>query len=97
MSVISFMLGMGIGNEIASLGFILALASFFYTWRRYQIDQLHQRAAQTRQELQAIIGDCNRFLRPLSEDPPYPVLHTVTAITKELGSRIGKSPSQKTC
>jgi hypothetical protein len=54
----------------------------------YLRDHHQQQAAQTRQDLQVVIGDCNRFLRPLSEDPPYPIIHTVTAITKEFSSRI---------
>lgn len=95
MSVISFMLGMRTGEKIAALGFILAAITFFFTWWRYQLDQRQQRAAQTRQDLQAIIGDCNRFLRPMSQNPPYPVLHTATAIAKEFCSRVGESPCRE--
>src|SRR5260370_37408164 len=62
------------------------------TWLQYRRDQHRQRAAQTREALQAIIGDCSQFLRPLSEQYPYPILHTATAITKEFCSRMRRDP-----
>jgi len=60
--------------------------------RRYRHDHRQQLAAQTREDLQAIIGDCALFLRPLSQSHPYPIFHTVTAITKEFCSSMGASP-----
>jgi hypothetical protein len=88
----TLMLSMSAAEKISAIGLVVAVITFFFTWRRYRLDQRKQRAAQTRQDLQAIIGDCNRFLRPLSQEPPYPVLHTATAIAKEFSSRVGESP-----
>ena len=68
---------------------LIALAISLYQYRKGQIEQ---QAAQTREDLQAIIGDCGLFLRPLSQSQPYPIFHTVTAITKEFCSRMGESP-----
>ena len=73
-------------------GVVVAALTILVTVVLYLRDQHQQQAAQTRQDLQTVIGDCNRFLRPLSEDPPYPIIHTVTAITKEFSSRIKESP-----
>lgn len=95
MPVIQFILKMTMQEMIAAFAFSLALISFFVTWWRYRLDQQQQRAAQTRQDLQAIIGDCNRFLRPLSQDPPYPILYTATNISKEFCSRMGESPHRE--
>src|SRR5260370_2437802 len=78
-----------IGVVVAAL---TILVTFVITVVPYVRDQHQQQAAQIRQDLQVVIGDCNRFLRPLSEDPPYPIVHTVTAITKEFSSRIKESP-----
>lgn len=61
----------------------------------YLKDQRQQRAAQTREVLQGIIGDCGRFLHPLSEDAPYPILHTSAAIIKEFRSNLGESCQAK--
>ncbi len=72
-----------------------ALATFIWIWRQYLSDQRQQRAAQTREALQAIVEDCSQFLRPLSEQYPYPILHTATAITKEFCSRMRKEPRGK--
>lgn len=80
------------GNIGAALTFLIAALTFWWTWRQYYRDQLEQRAAQTREELQTIAGDCGRFLRPLGQESPYPILHTATAITKEFCTRLGTSP-----
>jgi|GEM_PF-2069543 len=74
------------------LAAIATVAGFIYAWVQYLRDQRQQRAAQTREALQAIVEDCSQFLRPLSEQYPYPILHTATAITKEFCSRMGKKP-----
>ncbi len=95
MSVIPFIPRMSMGEMISALAFILALITFFFTWWRYRLDQRQQRAAQTRQDLLAIIGDCNRFLRPLSQGSPYPIFHTATAITKEFCSHMGTTPRRE--
>jgi hypothetical protein len=93
---------MSLTDQIAAAGAIFtgvaalfALFTFFYTWHRYRHDQRQQRAAQTREVLQAIIADCNRFLRPLTEEYPYPILHTATDISKEFCSRMGEHPEGK--
>jgi hypothetical protein len=90
-----FIQSMDMTNKISALAFILAFISFFITLWRYRLDQQQQRAAQTRQDLQSIIGDCNRFLRPLSHEPPYPILHTVTAIANEFSSRVEVNPCRE--
>jgi hypothetical protein len=102
MSAISFMLNMSTSDKIAALGaaataltFLIAAITFWWTWRRYRGDQLQQRAAQTREDLQAIIGGCNLFLHPLNQKHPYPILHTATAITKEFCSHMGASPRRE--
>jgi hypothetical protein len=102
MSIISFMFNMNTSEKIAALGaiataltFLIAAITFWWTWRRYRGDQLQQRAAQTREDLQAIIGGCNLFLHPLNQKHPYPILHTATAITKEFCSRMGASPRRE--
>ena len=90
-----FIQSMSMTDKIGALAFILAFISFFITLWRYRLDQRQQRAAQTRQDLQAIIGDCNRFLRPLSHKPPYPIVHTVTAIANEFSSRVEVDPCRE--
>src|SRR5258708_22257630 len=93
---------MSITDLIAAIGVILtgiattvAVVAFIHTLHQYRSDQLQQEAAQTREVLQAIIGDCSRFLRPLNEQYPYPILHTATTITKEFCSRMGVNPRGK--
>ncbi len=102
MSEISHMLNMSLTDKIAALGatataltFLIAAITFWWTWRRYRSDQLQQRAAQTREDLQAIIRGCNLFLHPLNQKNPYPILHTATAITKEFCSHMGASPRRE--
>ncbi len=82
-----------IGALFTGGAMVAAIATFFWTWHQYQTDQSQQRAAQTREILQAISGNCSRFLRPLNEQYTYPILHTATAITKEFCSRM-RSDSQ---
>lgn len=77
-----------IGNISTALILLLTIVLYF-------IAQIQQRAAQTREDLQAIIGDCNRFLRPLSQRYPYPIFHTVAAITKEICPRMGRSSQRE--
>ncbi len=81
-----------IGNIATALIFLVAAITFWWTWRHDHREQLEQQAAQTREELQTIVGDCNRFLRPLGQESPYPILHTATAITKEFCTRLGAFP-----
>ena len=83
---------MSITDVITAFGVAVAALTFLVTVRRYLRDQFQQQAARTREELQAIIGDCGLFLHPLSQKYPYPILHTATAITKEFCSRMGQSP-----
>ncbi len=83
---------MSITDVITAIGVVVAALTFLETLRRYLRDRFQQQAAQTREELQAIIGDCGLFLRPLNQSYPYPILHTATAITKEFCSRMGQSP-----
>jgi hypothetical protein len=45
--------------------------------------------------LRAIIEYCNRFLRPLSQNYPYPIFHTPAAITKEFCTRM-RTPAMAT-
>ena len=83
---------MSITDVITAFGVAVAALTFLETVRRYLRDQFQQQAARTREELQAIIGDCGLFLHPLSQKYPYPILHTATAITREFCSRMGQSP-----
>ncbi len=83
------------GNIATALTFLIAALTLWWTWWQYHRDQLQQRAAQAREELQTIAGDCNRFLRPLGQESPYPILHTATAITKEFCTRLGTSPQEE--
>ena len=84
-----------IGVILTGIATLVAVVAFIHTLHQYRSDQLQQRAAQTREVLQAIIGDCSRFLRPLNEQYPYPILHTATTITKEFCSRMGVNPRGK--
>lgn len=84
-----------IGNISQAFIMLVAALTLFLTVRQYRRDQFRQRVAQTREDLQAIIGDCTRFLRPLSQSYPYPILHAVTAIAREFRSRMGKSPGRE--
>src|SRR6266516_600768 len=81
-----------ITDVITAFGVVVATLTLLETVRRYLRDQFQQQAARTREELQAIVGDCGLFLRPLNQKFPYPILHTATAITKEFCSRMGQSP-----
>lgn len=83
---------MSITDVITATGVVVAALTFLETLRRYLRDRFQQKAAQIREELQAIIGDCGLFLRPLNQHFPYPILHTATAITKEFCSRMGQPP-----
>jgi hypothetical protein len=83
---------MSITDVITSFGVVVAALTLLETVRRYLRDQFQQQVARTREELQAIIGDCGLFLHPLNQKFPYPILHTATAITKEFCSRMEKSP-----
>ncbi len=78
-------------NIITTSGVVVAALTIAITVYLYLKDQRQQRAAQTREVLQGIIGDCGRFLHPLSGDAPYPILHTSTAIIKEFRSDLGKT------
>src|SRR5260370_7581729 len=93
---------MSITDLIAAIGVILtgiattvAVVAFIHTLHQYRNDQRQQQAAQTREVLQAIIADCSRFLRPLTEEYPYPILHTATDISKEFCSRMGEHPQRE--
>ena len=74
---------------ITACGAIFTGITIVVTVILYRRDQRQQRAAQTREVLQGIIGECGRFLHPLSEDAPYPILHTSAAIIKEFRSNMG--------
>lgn len=84
-----------IGALFTGIAALIAVFTSIDAVRKYRRDQLQQRADQTREDLQAIIGDCNLFLHPLNQNNPYPILHTTTAITKELYSRMGASPQRE--
>jgi hypothetical protein len=95
-----------IGEFSAAFAMIAAFIAIWITVRQYKQNQIQQQkdqrkelirqqAAQTREDLQAIIGDCNQFLRPLSQNIPYPVLHTVTAIVQQFCERVCKYPRQE--
>ncbi len=92
---ISFTPSMSITDVITAIGVVMATLALIHAMRSYQRDQLQQRAAQTREDLQAIIGGCNLFLHPLNQKHPYPILHTATAITKEFCSRMGAFPQRE--
>ena len=83
---------MSILEVITAAGVVVGALTFLETVRRYLDDQFKQQAAQAREELQAIIGDCGLFLHPLNQSFPYPILHTASAITKEFCSRMEKPP-----
>jgi hypothetical protein len=59
------------------------------------IDRTQQTAAETREDLQEIIGESGRFLHPLTQEKPYPILYTAATITKEFRSRMGNSSTGK--
>ncbi len=84
-----------IGTLFTGIAVLIAVFTFINALQKYRRDQLQQRAAQTREDLQAIIGNCNLFLHPLNQNHPYPILHTATAITKEFCSRMGASPRRE--
>ncbi len=89
------MLGMSIPDIITASGVAVASLTFVGTVVQNWIDQTQQTAAQTRKDLQEIIGESGRFLHPLIQETPYPILHTAATITKEFGSRMGKSATGK--
>lgn len=80
---------------ITAFGAILAAITILVTLVLYRLDQRREQASQTREALQDIIGYCGRFLHPLTEEAPYPILYTASAITKEFCSRMGESPKGK--
>ena len=55
---------MSITDVITAIGVVVAALTFLETLRRYLRGRFQQKAAQTREELQAIIGDCGLFLHP---------------------------------
>lgn len=89
------MLGMSITDFITAGGVAVASLTFVGTVVQTWIDQTQQTAAQTREDLQEIIGESGRFLHPLIQENPYPILYTAATITKEFCSRMGKSPTGK--
>jgi hypothetical protein len=86
------MISMSITEVITAMGVVIATLTIIVSVGLYRLDQRQQRAALTREGLEAIIGACGQFLHPLSEDAPYPILHTAATITKEFCSRLGESP-----
>jgi hypothetical protein len=84
-----------IGNISQAVIMFVAALTLFLTVRQYRHDQLRKLAAQTREDLQAIVGDCHRFLHPLSQSYPHPIIHAATAIAREFHSRIGKTPGRE--
>lgn len=89
------MFGMNVTDIITASGVAVASLTFVGTVVQNRFDQTQQSAAQTREDLQAIIGESGRFLHPLLQESPYPILYTAAAITKEFCSRMGKSPKGK--
>jgi hypothetical protein len=85
----------GILTITTAVGVVVATITFIGAVRVSWLDRRQQRLAHTREVLQAIIGDCGRFLHPLSEKSPYPILHTATAISKEFWTRLDKDESRK--
>jgi hypothetical protein len=85
----------GIANIITAVGVVVATITFISALIGSWHDRRQQKSAQAREVLQAIIGDCGRFLHPLSEKSPYPILHTATAISKEFWTRLDKDESRK--
>lgn len=84
-----------LGTGFTGLAACVAAVAFIYALWQSRRDQRRQRAAQTREDLRAIIEYCNRFLRPLSQNYPYPVFHTAAAITKEFCTRMRTPPQAK--
>lgn len=89
------MLGMTVTDFITASGVAVASLTFVGTVVQNRFDQTQQTAAQTREDLQAIIVDSGRFLHPLLQESPYPILYTASTITKEFCSRMGSSPKGK--
>lgn len=89
------MLGMTVTDFITASGVAVASLTFVGSVRQNRLDQLQQTAAQTREDLQAIIGDSGRFMHPLLQESPYPILYTASTITKEFCSHMGTSPKGK--
>ena len=86
---------MSVTDIITACGVVVGVFTITVTVYLYRRDQYQQRAAQTREVLQAVIGDCGRFLHPLSEDAPYPILYTSAAIMKEFRSSLSESCKAK--
>ena len=86
---------MSVTDIITASSAAIASLAIIVTVVLYRLDQRQQRAAQTREVLQGIIGDCGRFLHPLSEEAPYPILHTSAAIIKEFRKNLGESCQAK--
>jgi hypothetical protein len=89
------MFGMSLTENMTASGVLISTVTLIVTVLLYRRDQTQQQAAQTREALQAIIGDCGRFLHPLTQEAPYPILYTAATITKEFCSHMGKSPTGK--
>lgn len=89
------MLGMTVTDFITASGVAVASLTFVGSVVQNRFDQTQQTAAQTREDLQAIIGDSGRFLHPLLQESPYPILYTASTITKEFCSRMSTSPKGK--
>ncbi len=77
-----------IGTLFTGIAVLIAVFTFINALQKYRRDQLQQRAAQTREDLQAIIGNCNLFLHPLNQNHPYPILHTATAIMMDIVEKV---------
>lgn len=89
------MFSMNITDIITASGVAVASLTFVGSVAQNRLDQTQHTAAQTREDLQAIIGESGRFLHPLLQESPYPILYTAATITKEFCSRMGKSPKGK--
>ena len=87
--------GMSITDIITAVGVAIASLTFVSTVLLTRRGQIRQTAAQTREDLQEIIGGSGHFLHPLIQESPYPILHTATTISKEFCSRMRKSPNGK--
>ena len=87
------MFGMSPTDIVTASGVAVASITFVSTVIQNRIDQTQQTAAQTREDLQAIIGESGRFLHPLIQESPYPILYTAATIIKEFCGRMGKSPT----
>ncbi len=87
------MFGMSPTDIVTASGVAVASITFVSTVIQNRIDQTQQTAAQTREDLQAIIGESGRFLHPLIQESPYPILYTAATVIKEFCGRMGKSPT----